>query len=247
MSPRRSSLSRNQKLTLIIAVLAIIVTIVSAFVSGHDWFGLTRRTQIAESRGRVIDIISQEPISGAKVTLDLDVSPLIEYTDSEGYYILKIVIDAKTSGQIRVDAQGYEVYTRYITIYPELGTVEDIRLTQLHTAIILPTNTAEPPTVTLSPIANLTLTALPPEVPGKTFAITSSEISQVILRRSPGYINKDISTDIIAEIDSGEIVEILGESQNADGLLWWKVSWKGHIGWIAEHTGTGRAILMFDW
>ena len=39
MSPRRlSSLSLNQKLTLLIAFLAIVGTIIAAFVSGHDWF-----------------------------------------------------------------------------------------------------------------------------------------------------------------------------------------------------------------
>lgn len=38
MPPRRSTLSLNQKLTLIIASLAVIAGIIAAFISGHDWF-----------------------------------------------------------------------------------------------------------------------------------------------------------------------------------------------------------------
>jgi formylglycine-generating enzyme required for sulfatase activity len=38
MPRRRASLSQNQKLTFVIALLAILVTIFAAFVSGHDWF-----------------------------------------------------------------------------------------------------------------------------------------------------------------------------------------------------------------
>ena len=37
-SRRSSSLSINQKLTLLIASLAILGTIIAAFISGHDWF-----------------------------------------------------------------------------------------------------------------------------------------------------------------------------------------------------------------
>lgn len=38
MSPRRSSLSLNQKLTLLLVFLGIVASIVVAFISGHDWF-----------------------------------------------------------------------------------------------------------------------------------------------------------------------------------------------------------------
>jgi eukaryotic-like serine/threonine-protein kinase len=38
MSRRRSTLSHNQRLTLLIAIIAIIATIIAAFISSHDWF-----------------------------------------------------------------------------------------------------------------------------------------------------------------------------------------------------------------
>jgi hypothetical protein len=38
MSSRRSTLSFNQKLTLLFALLAVIAAIIAAFISGHDWF-----------------------------------------------------------------------------------------------------------------------------------------------------------------------------------------------------------------
>ena len=81
--------------------------------------------------GRVIDVNTQQAVTGAKVTLDLEGVPPIIYTDSEGVYRFKVAIDSNISGQIRVDAEGYHIYTRNIEISPALKTIEDIRLTPL--------------------------------------------------------------------------------------------------------------------
>lgn len=141
MTPRRSNLSPNQKLTLLLAILTILVAIIAAFVSGHDWFPNTPSspefvtatstisTNEFEYIGRVIDIITQQPIAGAKVTLDVQGVPPIVYTDSEGVYQFKLLINSAISGKIRVDAQRYQIYTRNITLYPDLRQIEDIRLT----------------------------------------------------------------------------------------------------------------------
>ena len=51
--------------------------------------------------------------------------------------------------------------------------------------------------------------------------------------------------DVVVEIDSGQIVEILGDSQEATVFYWWKVSWNQYIGWIADRTGSGIQILIF--
>jgi hypothetical protein len=68
------------------------------------------------------------------------------------------------------------------------------------------------------------------------------EIYFVSLRSSPGTdpANK------IFEIPCGELVELLGPSQKVDGLTWWNVSWNGYTGWIADHTKTGKIILIFN-
>jgi len=79
--------------------------------------------------GRVIDINSQQPIAGAKITLDLQGVPLIVFSDSEGVYRFKVPVTSRSSGQIRVDAQGYPVYTRNINLSSRQTTIEDIRLT----------------------------------------------------------------------------------------------------------------------
>jgi hypothetical protein len=89
---------------------------------------------------------------------------------------------------------------------------------------------------------------VPPVEIDKSFASISCEngITQVNLRRTPGYTNKNDAQDVIYKIDCGARVEILGESRHADGLTWWNVSWNGYTGWLADHTGSGREILIFN-
>jgi hypothetical protein len=79
--------------------------------------------------GQVIDSDSQKPIASAKITLYLGEVPRIEYTDSEGVYRFRIEIKSSISSQVRVEAQGYEVYTRTISLSPNQTNMEDIRLT----------------------------------------------------------------------------------------------------------------------
>lgn len=74
----------------------------------------------------------------------------------------------------------------------------------------------------------------------------SFEVEEVNLRMSPGYSNKDDSRDVITKIPAGETVEILSGPFLADGLNWWAISWKGQEGYVADHTGSGRAILVFN-
>lgn len=80
----------------------------------------------------------------------------------------------------------------------------------------------------------------------KTYAeVSCADIYVANLRRTPGYVGKNDETDSLAEVSCGEIVELLGESSNVDGLTWWKVRWNGYTGWIADHTGSGKIILDF--
>ena len=74
----------------------------------------------------------------------------------------------------------------------------------------------------------------------------ANDITQASLRSSPGYLNKDDTVDVIYKIDCGQTVELLGGSQYSDGLTWWKVSWNGYSGWMADHTTSGRIILVFN-
>jgi len=125
----------------------------------------------SEYIGRVIDVGNQQPIMGAKVTLDVQGNPPIVYTDAEGVYHFYLVINSNISGQVKVEAQGYQIYTRNISILLDNKRIEDIRLTRLP-----PTSTPQQlpvSTFTLEPTSTFTLTptsvaASTPQV--KTFA-----------------------------------------------------------------------------
>lgn len=67
----------------------------------------------------------------------------------------------------------------------------------------------------------------------------------VNLRRTPGYNGKD-KTDSLYEVPCGETVQILGPTKKVDGLTWWNVSWNGYTGWIADHTASGKTVLIFN-
>ena len=78
-----------------------------------------------------------------------------------------------------------------------------------------------------------------------TQARISNEIYYAALRQSPGYSNKNNDVDLLANVPAGDIVQILDGPEQADGLNWWYVSWNGITGWMADHTGSGKTIMIF--
>jgi len=115
--------------TIIVAVITLIGLLITAYWQFVLKPGGSGQSTETEYIGRVIDVDTRQPIAGAKITLDLEGVPPIVYSDSEGVYRFTVAIESNISGQIRVDAQGYQVYTRNITISPDIKTIEDIRLT----------------------------------------------------------------------------------------------------------------------
>lgn len=75
--------------------------------------------------------------------------------------------------------------------------------------------------------------------------ISCEEISKVNLRKSPGYVNKNDNKDVIIEIPCGESLNLQMETKIVDELTWWKVSWKSYEGWVSDHTGSDKVILVF--
>jgi hypothetical protein len=116
----------------------------------------------------------------------------------------------------------------------ETATQEPNRPTATESLVML-TNTPFP-----------TLTAAPTVTENLRQAQISGLVYYAALRRSPGYRNKNDDHDILVEIPAGENVIILDGPQVADDLSWWLVSWRGHQGWVAEKTGSGKIILIFD-
>jgi len=104
----------------------------------------------------------------------------------------------------------------------------------------------------VQPVVIITATNKPPtqvtsnQNSSNSYARISDEVEEVNLRRSPGYLNKNDDNDVIVKIPKGALVEIVGGPTDKDNLTWWKVSWNGHEGWIADHTGNGRTIMIFN-
>lgn len=66
--------------------------------------------------------------------------------------------------------------------------------------------------------------------------------SRVNVRSTPGHLGKETS-DVLDQIAPGEAVIIQGESVAQDNLVWWRVSFQGVEGWVAEATASGVQIL----
>jgi hypothetical protein len=71
--------------------------------------------------------------------------------------------------------------------------------------------------------------------------------SRVNIRNNPGYLGQ-VAADILAQMNPGETVEILGWPRNADNLIWWPIRYQAADGtliegWVAESTASGVQIL----
>lgn len=145
MSSKRSNLATPQRRSLFMVVLTIVAALITVFLSACNRFGATPSpddSAATEYVGHVMDANTLQPIANAKITLTLEGVPPVVYTDSEGIYRFKVSIQSDMSGQIRVDAQGYQVYIRNITISPTLYRIDDIRLS-VREAMLIGTATSE--------------------------------------------------------------------------------------------------------
>ena len=111
--------------TIIVALIGLLGLLIPFFMQYEQVPSSTEMEFI----GRVIDSRDQQPIAGAKVTLELQGIPQIKHTDSEGIYRFKVSLKFPINGQVWVDAQGYQTYTRNISLSPEMKDLVDIRLT----------------------------------------------------------------------------------------------------------------------
>ncbi len=72
--------------------------------------------------------------------------------------------------------------------------------------------------------------------------VRNANAGPVNLRRSAGYRNKP-ADDVLAVVPSGQVGEIAGGPQEADGLVWWLVRFDGQQGWMAERSSQGVILL----
>lgn len=70
--------------------------------------------------------------------------------------------------------------------------------------------------------------------------------SRVRIRQTPGHLGKGDS-DILAQMQPGESVTIIGGPTPMDNLVWWQIQYNANgraiTGWTAEATGSGVQIL----
>ncbi len=66
--------------------------------------------------------------------------------------------------------------------------------------------------------------------------------SRVNLRQTPGHVGKS-SSDVLAQLRPGDALIIEGETAAVDNLTWWRVTYQGNEGWVAEATASGVDIL----
>ena len=118
-----------KKPEIVVAIIAAIVTIVVAYFQ-FVWKPTQQNKIPQEYIGRVLDNSTQAPIPNAKITLDLPgLVPQISYTDTEGVYLFNLnLTNDQRNGHVRVDADGYETYSRNISLSADVLTIEDIRL-----------------------------------------------------------------------------------------------------------------------
>lgn len=71
--------------------------------------------------------------------------------------------------------------------------------------------------------------------------------SRVNIRSTAGHLGKP-NEDVIAQMQPGDTVEVIGAPQQADSLTWWNIRYNtadGRTvdGWVAEATSSGVVIL----
>lgn len=126
MAKPKSPLKKPEIVAAIITAIATIIVAYFQFV----WKPSQQNEIHQEYIGRVLDSSTQAPIPNAKITLDLPgLVPQISYTDTEGVYLFNLTLaDNQRNGHVRIDANGYETYSRNIYLSTDVLAIEDIRL-----------------------------------------------------------------------------------------------------------------------
>ncbi len=155
----------NMMGTVLVALFALVSTLAGLYFNAqHNKQAAEAKPEKITYSGRILDASNGQPVVNAAVSVDVEGAPPAVHTDSDGVYQFDVTLDASKTGQIKVEVEGYQPYTRNIKISPDNGTFQDIRLTPL-TPTATPqtllsfTSTPEP-TIT-SPAPQATSTMVP--------------------------------------------------------------------------------------
>lgn len=111
-----------------------------------------------------------------------------------------------------------------------------------------------PPPTTPTPVGILSESQVNPAEPAVVEGLFSAgdtvhnaTNSRVNIRRTPGYLGKP-ANDVLAQLQPGDAMTILGDAAGADNLTWREIRYvapNGSVteGWVAEATASGVVIL----
>jgi hypothetical protein len=147
-SSRKHSILGKRLLSIVLALITGIVTLIAGywqFIYKPSHGDANDKVQYA---GRVRDAMTQQVISGAKVSIEVQGIPQIYYTDMDGVFNMKLPSSTAVV-RIRVDASGYQIFERNTS--PSRNKAEDIRLipnSNISSPVPAPTDSLMPTTTT---------------------------------------------------------------------------------------------------
>ncbi len=113
LKDRRKEVPSMIDSTIIVAIIGAIGTL----VVGYWRFGRQREEKERFTyRGRVSNIKNDQPIRKAEVELQISGPALIVHTDSYGIFNLQVMVNGEKNGRIKVKADGYQEYDRFIEL-----------------------------------------------------------------------------------------------------------------------------------
>lgn len=83
-----------------------------------------------------------------------------------------------------------------------------------------------------------------PKTNGKTPDLPVFKAGQTVFTTTSVNLRREPNGDIARPVPSGTAVTVLGESQKADGLVWWKVRVGGDEGWMAQAVGNTPLLSL---
>lgn len=117
-------------------ILAALIAATAAIVVGY-WQHGQKSKETKVFRGRVLDEQTGKVIRQAKIILEAKGSPDIVYSDSEGFFSF-LLEEVDTPVRIRVEANNYEKYDRFVTP-TSISGIEEIRVqSSLNSAQTIP-------------------------------------------------------------------------------------------------------------
>lgn len=145
---------------------------------------------------------------------------------------------------ISLNNTGTDLATINTTITPSrVVSSQSVSTLPVSAPVIKPSVTSRN---TLSPTQQPTTVLVSNSQESYSAQISCDDISKVNLRNTPGYVSKDDSKDVVFEIPCGEFLDLLKRTKYVDNLTWWKVEWNNYEGWVSDHTGSDKLILVFN-